>query len=148
MYRTFWESYRFFKNLKFQKKFWKKSIFKYFLQAVDEAGRANCIIWIKFTLKMDVNYFSNFFLSISPLSGIPLLCFQKIKKMASKSAFQLKPLGYKFTMSGSGSKFYQNLFVSWKILRKSVNQTALIYPLCWHIKDILHIMVTVKLIVD
>ena len=64
------------------------------------------MILIKFSLKMDENYFSNVFLSISRLSGMPLLYFQKIKKMAYKSAFQQKPLGYKITMSGSGSPFW------------------------------------------
>ena len=43
------------------------------------------MILIKFTLKMDENYFSNFFQSISRLSRIPLLYFQKIKKMAYRS---------------------------------------------------------------
>ena len=40
------------------------------------------------------------------LSGMPLLCFQKIKQMAYKRAFQLTPLGYKITMSGSGSRIW------------------------------------------
>ena len=58
------------------------------------------MILIKFTLKMDENYFSNFFQSISRLSGIPPLYFQKNKKMAYKSGNSQKTVKAKTFLIG------------------------------------------------
>ena len=63
------------------------------------------MILIKFTLKMDENYFSNFFQSISRLSRIPLLYFQKIKKMAYRSGSSQKNVTAKMFLIGPRNSY-------------------------------------------
>ena len=69
------------------------------------------MIFIKFTLKMDENYFSNFFHTIFRASGMPLLYFQNLKKMTYKSANSNKGLRPKMFLIGHRNLFLPN---TWK----------------------------------
>ena len=69
------------------------------------------MIFIKFTLKMDENYFSNFFHTIFRVSEMPLLYFQNLKKMTYKSANSNKGLRPKMFLIGHRNSFLPN---TWK----------------------------------
>ena len=76
-----WGSYRLFKNVKFQKKIFKKSIFKDFSQAVELSQRLMSMICINLRLKIyKKNCFQNLKL-ILKVSPRPLLYFEKNEKL-------------------------------------------------------------------
>ena len=76
-----WGSYRLFKNLKFQKKIFKKSISKDFSQAVELSQRLMSMICINLRLKIyKKNCFQNLKL-ILKVSPRPLLYFEKNEKL-------------------------------------------------------------------